>query len=146
MNILRHAITAVLALCSLGAYALDTDITGDVSPMSTIDCGNGLVARLPASAPLELLHQVRTLRNELQARQTELNEKVAENRDNTTRDVIITVVMPGGLAYGAYRTLQSQQTEKELESITNDITQLEKDMLMLESVNGINRVTMLHQP
>jgi hypothetical protein len=114
--------------------------------MSTIDCGNGHVARLPASAPLELLHQVRTLRNELQARQTELNEKVAENRDNTTRDVIITVVMPGGLAYGAYRTIQSQKTEKELESITSDITQLEKDMLMLESVNGINRVTMLHQP
>jgi len=146
MHILRPAITALLVLCSLGAYALDTDATGDVLPMSTIDCGNGLVARLPATAPLELLHQVRTLKNELQVRQTELNEKVAESRDNTTRDVLITVVMPGGLAYGAYRTLQFQQTEKELENITSDLTQLEKDVLMLESVNDTNRVTMLHRP
>ncbi len=146
MHILRHAITAVLALLSMGAYAYDTDATGNFSQMSTIDCGNGLVAKLPATAPLELLKQVHILRSELLVRQTELNEKVAENKDNTTRDVIITVVMPGGLAYGAYRTLQYQQAQEELETITSDLVQLSKDVQMLESVSGSNRVTMLHRP
>ena len=146
MHILRHAITAVLALFSLGAYAYDTDVTGKFSQMSTIDCGNGLIAKLPATAPLELLKQVRTLRSELLVRQTELNEKVVENKENTTRDVLITVVMPGGLAYGAYRTLQYQEAQEELENITSDLAQLSKDLLMLESVGGSNRVSMLHRP
>ncbi len=146
MHILRHAITAVLALFSLGAYAYDTDVTGNFSQMLTIDCGNGLVAKLPATAPLELMKQVRTLRSELLVRQTELNEKVAEDKSNTTRDVIITVVMPGGLAYGAYRTLQYQKSQEELETITGDLDQLSKDLQMLESLSGGNRVSMLHRP
>ena len=144
MYILRYAVTAVLALFSLGAYAYDTDATGNFSEMSTIDCGNGLVARVPATAPSELMNQVRTLRSELLVRQTELNEKVAEDESNTTRDVIITVVMPGGLAYGAYRTLQYQKSQEELETITGDLDQLSKDLQMLESVKGSDRVSMLH--
>jgi len=144
MYILRYAATALLALFSLGAYAYDTDATGNFSEMSTIDCGNGLVARVPATAPGELVNQVRTLRSELMVRQNELNEKVAEDKDNATRDVIITVVMPGGLAYAAYRTLQYQKSQEELETITSDLDQLSKDLLMLESVEGSNRVSMLH--
>ena len=145
MQILRHFITAVLLLFSLGVHALDTDATGNVSLMSTIDCGNGLVAGVPATAPLELMDQVRTLRSELVTRQTELDEEVAENKSNVTRDVLITMIMPGGLAYGAYRTVQYQQTQKDLENITGDIVQLGQDLQMLESLNAHDQVSMLHQ-
>lgn len=145
MHILRYVIAVILAFIALTANAMGTDRAVQGPERMTNNNWGGLIAQLPAHTPHELLGQVQELHSNLLARQTEL-QKIVVGSKFKTKDMFITIIMPGGLAYAAHKKLQQKRAESELESVTSELGQLSKDLLMLQSASGESTVAMLHQP
>jgi hypothetical protein len=142
MHIIRLATAMVLATAALTANAADSDVAVHDLERVTINNPDGLVEQVPAHKTRELLGQVRDLHSNLSARQVELEKSVKFE----AKDVIITVIMPGGLAYAAHKKIQQKKAETELKNITTELAQLSKDILMLETVSGERSLAMLLQP
>jgi hypothetical protein len=145
MYISHSVIVLILVLFSVNNYAGESDGSLYGSRWINIEHKDGLVSQLPTTTPLELLHQVRTLRNKLVARQFELDKTLEESEFDAT-NTLITLIMPGGLVYGAYRKLQHKQAESQLKSVTSEITQLSRDLEMLKLATSEYTVSMLYQP
>ena len=145
MHLSRYVIATILACFALTANAVDTDeATQDRERMNISNWG-GLVDQLPSLTPHELLDQVQELHSNLLVLEAELEKKVVGAKFKA-KDMVITIIVPGGLAYAAHKKLQQKRVEKELKSVTSEITALNKDLVMLQSTIGEHTVAMLHTP
>lgn len=138
-------IVAILVLFSFNNYAGESVGDSYGSKWLVIEHEGGLISLLPTTRPLELLRQIQTLRNTKLARQIELDKTLVANQFGV-KDVLIAAIMPGGLAYAAYRNLEHKQVKSQLENITSELSQLNRDLGMLKLAVGENTLSMLHQP
>jgi len=145
MYIPHSVVITIFVLISLNIHAGESDGFLYGSNWLNIEHDDGLTSQLPATTPLELFHQVRALRNNLVARQFALKKTLADSEFGAT-NTLITLIMPGGLVYGAYKRLQHRQAEFEFRDVTSEISQLSRDLEMLKLTTGENTVSMLHQP
>jgi len=129
------AIAMILVLFSFNSYAEESvgKLYGD--KWLSIEHEGGLVSLLPTTTPSELLHQIQTLRNTKIARLFELNETLEADQFGV-RDALITVIMPGGLAYAAYRNMKHKQVESQFMNIATELNQLNSDLKMLKLAVG----------
>jgi len=89
-----------------------------------------LVIHLPEIDHEALAEQVRTLRSQLIQHKQDLVQIVADKKPDGG-DVIITVIMPGGLLYAGYKTARYEQALSKLARINADIEEFSNDLLAL---------------
>ena len=141
MHMLRFFIAVSLSFAALSVHAVDANGNTLGSSWLSIDLGDGFISQVPAPATHELLDQVRELRSELLTRKSELDELVKESEFDA-KDVFITIIMPGGLVYAAFRKLSHHRAETQLASVTSEVDQLGKDISMLKSASRVSTVAM----
>lgn len=130
-------IVMILVLFSFNSYAGESVGKLYGTKWLSIEHEGGLTSLLPTTTPSELLHQVQTLRSTKIARLFELNETLEAGQFGVT-DALITVIMPGGLAYAAYRNMELKQMESQFMNITTELNQLNRDLKMLKLAAGQN--------
>ncbi len=108
----------------------------------SLDQGDGLMVTIPTSGE-------QTLMNRLAVYQSELNKQMSnsaaqvEKAKFDVKDVLITVIMPGGLIYAAARKQQHNQAKEDLQDISNQLTELKTDMHQLALNSSVHSVAML---
>ena len=89
-----------------------------------------LVIHLPEIDHEALAEQVRTLRSQLIQHKQDLVQIVADKKLDGG-DVIITVIMPGGLLYAGYKTARYEHAKRKLARVNADIEEFSSDLLAL---------------
>lgn len=98
------------------------------------DC-DGFVTSLPNLDRESLSHNIDNHRTELRNQQSNLQVRVAEGSFSKL-DAAITIVMPGGLLYAAYKTERQHALKTNLAQVNQDIDQLSSDLLNLASLDN----------
>ena len=133
MSPIRYIAAIIFGLLSLQVQAGDA-VTGKPDWVA-IESRNGRVIQVPATTTYKLLDQVRELRSRLLARQVELGETVEETTFDTA-DILISVILPGGLAYASYLKASHDRAQTELANVSKELNDLSKPLLMLKAESG----------
>jgi len=91
----------------------------------------GFYTALPAVNNNQLIDLLRLYRAALEQREEEVSRYLEENRLDT-KDMLITVIMPGGLVYAAVRKANLEEARDELTEITEDMDELSRDLLAMQ--------------
>ncbi len=95
----------------------------------------GFYVALPAVDSDRLLERISAQQASLTRREQEITQYL-EDHQLGTRDVLITIIMPGGLIYAAVRKGNLQQAQAELEQINAAMDELSRDLLAMQAVAG----------
>jgi hypothetical protein len=95
----------------------------------------GFYIDLPAVNSNQLIGLIRAYRASLTHREQEITQYLEENRLDA-KDVLIAVILPGGLLYAAVRKGDLEQAKVELAEMTEDIDELSRDLLAMQAVAG----------
>ena len=95
----------------------------------------GFYTALPAVNNKQLVGLIRNYQDALTQREQEITRYLDENRLDTA-DVLITVIMPGGLIYAAVRKANLEEARAELTEITDDMDELSRDLLAMQAGTG----------
>ena len=95
----------------------------------------GFYTALPAVNNKQLVGLLRNYQEALTQREQEITRYLDENRLDTA-DVLITVIMPGGLIYAAVRKANLEEARAELAEITDDMDELSRDLLAMQAGTG----------
>ena len=125
---------ATLSFSALAEPIAAATISGVHSPARMANQG-GFYIDLPAVKAEQLLERVRDYRASLQHRQGEINQYLDENRFGV-KDVLITIILPGGLLYAAIRKGDLEQAKLELAEITLARDELGGDLLAMQALAG----------
>jgi hypothetical protein len=90
---------------------------------------------LPAVNSNQLIALIRDYRASLTQREQEITRYLEENRLDT-KDILITVILPGGLLYAAVRKGKLEQAKVELAEMSEDLDELSRDLLAMQAVAG----------
>jgi hypothetical protein len=90
---------------------------------------------LPTVNANQLIGLIRDYRASLTQREQEMMRYLEENRLDT-KDVLISIILPGGLLYAAVRKGKREQTKAELAEMSEDLDELSRDLLAMQAVAG----------
>ena len=126
MLILRLALVPALLFSTQMASAQDADTqpTGWLK----VQHSGGLTSNMPALSRGELKARLA----ELQARLIHQKAKLSVNEEDArfnAKDAMITLVMPGGLLYGAFRQHQHHQAAGQFEQVSGQLADLRSDLV-----------------
>jgi hypothetical protein len=93
---------------------------------------NKFIIQLPEVDRETLIERVEMLRGQLIQRRQALKEMVSDKKLDSS-DVIITVLMPGGLLYAGYKKVRYEQAVDELAHVSADIEEFSNDLLAMQS-------------
>ncbi len=104
-------------------------------PFATVYAGDytsevdrdGYVSILPSANLTELTAEMHEVKSLLEGERDALEKTVAGGGMKAS-DVLIAVIVPGGLAYAANKARLQKQAEDQLVHIDNDISQLDSDL------------------
>jgi len=132
------AFTSVMAVPVLGfAETAAGPATGDKQSHNRAHIANdgGFYTALPAVDNRQLIDLLRLYRVALEQREGEVSRYLEENQLDT-KDMLITVIMPGGLVYAAVRKANLEEARDELTEITEDMDELSRDLLAMQVEAG----------
>jgi len=95
--------------------------------------------------PELLAEDVEQLRYDYIRHQHELEQQV-EDKKLKTGDVIITIIVPGGLLYAGYRKHEFEQAKSDLSDVTSEIKELSNDLIALYSQQTIDPLMLAQLP
>ena len=125
--------TSVSALAETPVDPAATDgLNRDWTPTEN---AGGFYTALPAVNNKQLVGLLRNYQEALTRREQEITRYLDENRLDTA-DVLITVIMPGGLIYAAVRKANLEEARAELTEITDDMDELSRDLLAMQAGTG----------
>lgn len=101
-------------------------------PLATVSAPDQLVTQFPDIDRESLIEQVGTLRSQLIQNKQALAE-IVSNKELDSGDVLITVIMPGGLLYAGYRKVRYEQAKSALARVSADIEEFSRDLLAMQS-------------
>ena len=130
---MRYFTAVIFGLLGLQVHA--GEAVNGTPDWELIQSGNGLVVQVPATTTHQLLDRVQELRGSLLARQEALSKTVEETTLDTA-DILISIILPGGLAYASYLKLSHDRARNELASVTKELSDLSRPLLMLKAENG----------
>ena len=112
-------------------------VTDAAQPAALAPAANdaGFYVALPVVDTDRLLERISAQRASLSQREQEVTEYL-EDHQLGTRDVLIAVIMPGGLIYAAVRKGNLQQAQAELDQINAAMDELSRDLLAMQAVAG----------
>ena len=88
----------------------------------------GLTINLPALSRAELKARLAELQARLSHRKAELSVHEEDARFDA-KDAVITLVLPGGLLYAAFRQQQHHQTASQFEQVSEQLDELRSDLV-----------------
>jgi hypothetical protein len=95
----------------------------------------GFFIALPAVDSDQLIERIRTHRASLTHREHELRQYLDAHQLDS-KDVLITIIMPGGLLYAAVKKGNLDQAEAELDQITADMDEFSRDLVAMQAMAG----------
>lgn len=95
----------------------------------------GFYVALPAVDTDQLIARISAHRASLTHREQEVRQYLDDHQLGA-KDVLITVIMPGGLLYAAVRKGNLQQAQADLDQITAATDELSRDLLAMQAVAG----------
>ena len=105
----------------------------------------GFIYDIQKVDPALLAEDVEKLRSDLIRHQYELVKLVAQN-ELDAGDVIITVIIPGGLLYAGYRKHKLEQAKDTLLMVSDDISELSNDLTALQGHDTANPLILAQLP
>ena len=123
----------IAALAETGA----TPATADTQIRNLAPAPNdgGFYIDLPAVNSSQLIGLIRAYRASLAHREQEIKRYLEENRLDV-KDLLIAVILPGGLLYAAVRKGNLEQAKVELAEMNEDLDELSSDLLAMLAVAG----------
>jgi len=82
--------------------------------------------------PVLLAEDIENLNTSLVKQQSELKE-IADNKKISTSDVVISLIIPGGMLYAGYRMHEQEKAKKSLLMVSEDINDLSIDLSILSA-------------
>ena len=82
--------------------------------------------------PILLAEDVKNIKASLVKQQSKLRDIVV-NKKISTSEVVMSLILPGGMLYGSYRIYEQEKAKKSLLTTTNDINDLSNDLIALSS-------------
>ena len=137
----------LVAIASLFFNPLLTQVaSADEKPQgrTAADSGFYFNVDLPVGNDRELLARVQAQRAAMLERKESLAETVAD-REFDAKDVLITVIMPGGLLYAAQKKARVAMAEKELVLVDAQLQTNAHDLLTMHELAGVPMVAELEQ-
>jgi pyruvate/oxaloacetate carboxyltransferase len=131
----------LLALNTQAADAIDSMNQG--SSWLYVEQDNGLITNVPASETRELIGSVKELRQSLSNEKEQLSNSV-EKKKFTSKDTLLTAILPGGMLYASYRMASYENAKNELANVSTQIEELSQDAVWLADITGETRVAMLY--
>ena len=95
----------------------------------------GFYVALPAVDSSELIELVSAYQASLTHRQQEIRRYLEDNQLDG-KDMLIAVIMPGGLLYAAVRKGNLEQAQAELARLAADMDELSRDLVVMQAVAG----------
>ena len=147
MKLIHRVVVAVLIFFVPFLAQAENPLTPDLQGAERvyIDQGDGLIASLPNFEHADLLQRITSLRGKLKHHENLCSERVEAARFST-KDVLITIIMPGGLLYAASRKKELITAQTQLAQTTHRLHELEDDLYRLNSVSAIEALAYLGQP
>ncbi len=131
-------LAAIASLLSLPVAALaETPATTDTQGPSFAPAANaaGFYVVLPAVDTEQLIDRISAHRASLTQREQQIRDYL-EDHQLGAEDVLITVIMPGGLLYAAVRKANLQQAQAELDQINAAMDELSRDLVAMQALAG----------
>ncbi len=104
-----------------------------------------LIYDIPKINTVSLADDVENLRETYIQRQNELTQQV-EDKKLTVGDVVITIIIPGGLIYAGYKIHKLEKTKDALLDVTTEISELSNDLIALQTQNTANKLLLVQAP
>ncbi|EGV49891.1 hypothetical protein [Candidatus Endoriftia persephone] len=123
-----------LVVASLAAALFSSSLPAEERPLQ-VD-SQGFCSSLPSVDRVELSQHILKLHNNLQHQQAELTRAEIEKRFDST-DAVITIILPGGLLYAAYRKADHLKTKARLEQVSSDLNRLSVDLVAFNPIGSI---------
>jgi hypothetical protein len=130
-------VVAMTTSVSAVAESAVNPATGDTDNPGWAHVANegGFYTPLPMVNRTQLIALLRNYQEALAEREEEISRYLGESRMDA-KDVLITVIMPGGLVYAAIRKANIEEAREQLSEITDDMTELSQDLLVMQSGAG----------
>ena len=93
----------------------------------------GLISNFPTLPRTELVRQMGELRAELQNRKASLAVEEEQGRFDA-KDAVITLVMPGGLLYAAYRQQRHHRIAAHEQQVSSELEELQADLVAFRAI------------
>jgi len=129
MSFSRAFAPVLLVIAVLGSNSAFAQGRVD-SEWLSVDADSGLITVLSKPSTQALISQLVSFRAGLASRLTQLTRKVDKKRLDV-KDGLITLVMPGGLLYAAYRTHEHQQAADRLAAVDIEMGVIGEDIAQL---------------
>jgi hypothetical protein len=129
-------LAAFISIITLPAAALaEAPASAVTQPSAPAANEAGFYVALPAVDTDRLIERISAQRASLTQREQEIREYL-EDHQLGAKDLLITVIMPGGLIYAAVRKGNLQQAQAELDQINAAMDELSRDMVAMQAVAG----------
>jgi hypothetical protein len=131
-------LAAIASLLSLPVAALaETPATTDTQGPIFAPAANaaGFYVVLRAVDTEQLIDRISAHRASLTQREKQIRDYL-EDHQLGAEDVLITVIMPGGLLYAAVRKANLQQAQAELDQINAAMDELSRDLVAMQALAG----------
>ncbi|MDJ0805976.1 MAG: hypothetical protein QNJ78_04005 [Gammaproteobacteria bacterium] len=125
----------LFALSAYTAHADSAEIYTAQDGSLYISQGDGLMVNLSVLESIDLLSQVQQYRSDLMQHKNQYAEAV-ENTRFGTGDILITVLIPGGLIYAARRKQQHIEAQQNLVTAKEKFKDLTGDLAFLKITYG----------
>ncbi len=106
---------------------------------------DGFIYDIQKIDPKLLADDVEKLRSDLIRHQYEL-VKLVDQKELDAGDVIITIIMPGGLIYAGYRKHELEQAKDTLLTVSDDISEFSNDLVALQGHDTANPIILAQLP
>jgi len=91
------------------------------------------ITNLPYATTTEILQQINNTRSALSRRKAALS-KTEKEREFTTKDSAISIILPGGLLYAAIIKLRHAEVKSQLHNVTKQLNELNQDLIEFRSL------------
>ena len=138
MHRLYRYLAACILIITLPAAALaEAPASAAMELRALVPAANdaGFYVALPTVDTDRLIERISAQRASLTQREQELMQYL-EDHQLGARDVLITLIMPGGLIYAAVRKGNLQQAQAELDQLNSAMDELSRDLVAMQAVAG----------
>ena len=129
------AVISIITLPTTAFAEAPATAAMQVRPFTPAANHAGFYVALPAVDTDRLIERISAQRASLTQREREVIQYL-EDHQLGAKDVLITVIMPGGLIYAAVRKGNLQQAQAELDQINAAMDELSRDLVAMQAVAG----------
>lgn len=152
MKIINHNLVSFYAVCfslfitqlTHAEETITNALQSNTMTEKSINRGD-FIFDIQKTDPAILARDVEKMRGFYLRRQHELSQRVA-NKKLDAGDVIITVIMPGGLLYAGFRQQEFEQAKSDLQIVAAELSELSIDLQALQGQDAAHPLLLAQLP